>query len=140
MASEELIRQLTLEAIRQLGPNAAPQHIESVVRSAAAAAEVQAPRMPVPTSSSRVMITAYGYNEPGILAAITQVLAQHRCDVLDMTQKLLQEFFTLMMLVDLGNSPSEFTALQQDLAALGERIRMRILVQHEDVFNAMHRI
>lgn len=92
------------------------------------------------TDSGRIMLTAYGYNSPGILAAITEILSKHQCDILDMTQKLLQEFFTLMMLVDITNSPSDFSTIQSELNALNERMKMRVIVQHVDVFNAMYRI
>ena len=140
MISEELIRKLTLEAIEQLGAQATTANVQRVVRTAVARYEGGNAAAPSPAAPTRIIVTAYGYNSPGIIASITEVLARHRCDILDMTQKLLQEFFTLMMIVDLGNSPSEFSAVHDELSALGEKHRMRILVQHEEVFDAMHRI
>lgn len=140
MISEELIRKLTLETIEQLGAQATTANVQKVVRNAVAKLEGAGSAEAAPSAPTRIIVTAYGHNAPGIIASISEVLARHRCDILDMTQRLLQEFFTLMMIVDMGNSPSEFTAVHDELSAIGEKLRLRILVQHEEVFNAMHRI
>lgn len=139
MITEDFIRKLTEEAVAQLGTKATPANIQAVVDRAVQNLDRTRGTV-VSSNSGRIMLTAYGYNSPGVLAAITKILADHNCDVLDMTQKLLQEFFTLMMLVDITNSPADFSKIQNDLGALSERMKLRILVQHEDVFNAMHRI
>ena len=141
MLSEDLIRKLTLEAIEQLGEQATTANVQRVVQTAVTRMEAGSnPLLNTGASSSRIMITAYGYNAPGIIHGITEILARHRCDILDMSQKLLQEFFTLMMLVDIGRSESEYATVFEELSALGTRLNIRVLVQHEDVFNAMHRI
>lgn len=142
MVSEDVIRKLTLEAIEQLGANATTANVQRVVKQAVEKLEQRADGA-VPNASSdsgRIILTAYGYNAPGIIASITEILARHRCDILDMTQKLLQEFFSLMMIVDITNSPSAFLQLSEELSALSQRMGIRILVQHEEIFNAMHRI
>jgi ACT domain-containing protein len=138
MLTEEVIRSLTLEAIEQLGPQATTANVQRVVRTAAARLEGNGDHPAA--DAGRIIVTAYGVNRPGIIASITGVLARHECDILDMTQKLLQEYFTLMMIVDVRNARTEFTTIHDELAALGDEHGMRILVQHEDVFNAMHRI
>lgn len=139
MTDQDILLSLTLEAVRQLGASATPENVRNVVQRAVRNLE-RKPGDAMSPDSGRIMLTAYGYNSPGILAAITQVLAKHNCDILDMTQKLLQEFFTLMMLIDITNSPADFNTIQADLGRLSESMKMRILVQHEEVFNAMHRI
>jgi len=140
MVSEDVIRKLTLEAIEQLGPQATTTNVQRVVQTAVNRLESSPAQRPPSQDSGRIIITAYGYNAPGIIAAITEVLARHQCDILDMTQKLLQEFFTLIMIVDITKSPTQYASIGEELSTLGERLKMRILVQHEDVFNAMHRI
>lgn len=142
MVSEDAIRKLTLEAIEQLGANATTANVQRVVKQAVEKLE-QRTGTATPNASSdsgRIILTAYGYNAPGIIASITEILARHRCDILDMTQKLLQEFFSLMMIVDITNSPSAFQQLSDELSALSRKMGIRILVQHEEIFNAMHRI
>lgn len=143
MISEDVIRRITLEAIEQLGTQATTINVQRAVERAVSNLERTGPAMPqLPASaeSGRVIITAYGVNHPGIIARVADTLAQHRCDILDMTQKLLQEFFTLIMIVDITNSPSQLATVAEDLTRIGSELGIRILAQHEDVFNSMHRL
>jgi ACT domain-containing protein len=142
MISEDVIRRITLEAIEQLGTQATSINVQRAVERAVSNLERAggAASQAASAESGRVIITAYGVNHPGIIARVSDTLARHRCDILDMTQKLLQEFFTLIMIVDITNSPSQFAAVSEELARIGSELGIRVLVQHEDVFNAMHRL
>ena len=88
----------------------------------------------------KAIITVIGRDRTGIIAAVTTKLAAHQINVLDINQTVLQEYFTMIMLVDLAACQGSFEEVKGELAVLGEEMGMSIRVQHEDIFNAMHRV
>lgn len=89
----------------------------------------------------RAVITVAGKDRVGIIASVTQALAQQNVNVLDITQTILPpDFFTMVMLVDAGGCTIPFAELTSLLRAEGERLGLEIRAQREDIFNAMHRI
>ncbi len=147
---DEDIRRIAEEALRQLGQTASAEEVERVVRAAANKAdsaqndavrewkEVQAAQK-VP-KGDRIIITAFGENRSGILAGLTGTLAGYNCDILDLTQKLMQEFFTVMFLVDISEASADFETIKNALIKKGEELNLKVIIQHEAIFNAMHRI
>jgi ACT domain-containing protein len=140
------IRKLAQEAVKQLGSAANAETVEQVVKSALQRMEVRTEE-PVsvtqaakPKNGTRVIITAFGKNHVGILAGLTEVLARHHCDILDLSQKLLHEFFTIMLLVDISETKVEFEKVKEAVVARGEELDLKVIVQHEEIFNAMHRV
>ncbi len=88
----------------------------------------------------RVIVTVIGEDRVGIIAAVAEVLAKYQVNILDISQTILQDFFTMMMIVDISKSTVSLQALQDILKTLGEQIGMQIHAQHEDIFRFMHRI
>ena len=88
----------------------------------------------------KAIITVLGKDRTGIIAAVSGRLAQCEVNVLDITQTILQEYFTMIMLVDLASSALPFDEIKRSLAELGEELGMNIRIQHEDIFNTMHSI
>ena len=88
----------------------------------------------------KAVVTVVGRDTVGILAKITAVCADHNANVIDVTQSVMQELFTMVMLLDISDINSDFSALQNMLYELGEQIGMKIHVMHEDIFNSMHHI
>ncbi len=88
----------------------------------------------------KVIITIMGLDRIGIIAAITGILAGHNCNIQDISQTILQDYFTMIMLVDLEKCDLDFAALKQQLKETGESIGMQVNVQHTDIFDYMHRI
>lgn len=91
-------------------------------------------------SSSRIVITVLGKNRPGIVAGVTRVLGEANVDIRDITQSIIEDIFTMTMLADMSESPMDFTALQEALAAGGEAVGVTVTIQREDVFNFMYRL
>ena len=91
-------------------------------------------------SSSRIVITVLGKNRPGIVAGVTRVLGEANVDIRDITQSIIEDIFTMTMLADMSESPLDFTALQEALAAGGEAVGVTVTIQREDVFNFMYRL
>ena len=90
--------------------------------------------------STRVVVTVIGRDRVGIIAGVSGVLAEAGVNIVDISQTLMQDLFTMIMMVDIGRATIDFEELQRRLAAKGEELGMRIQAQREDVFSYMHRI
>ncbi len=88
----------------------------------------------------RAIVTVIGKDRVGIIAEVCALLAGHQVNVLDISQTVLQEYFTMIMLVDTAACTASFTELRDCLRQAGEGQGLDIRVQREDIFNAMHRI
>lgn len=86
------------------------------------------------------IITVIGKDKSGIIAKVSTKLAENEINIEDISQTIMQEYFTMVMLVEISNSKLSFTALVEEMKTLGEEIGVDIYVQHEDVFNNMHKI
>lgn len=88
----------------------------------------------------RAIVTVIGKDRVGIIASVTNLMSQYGVNVLDISQTVLQEYFTMIMLVDASLCTVPFAKLANLLKDAGEEMGMQIRAQREDVFNAMHRI
>ncbi len=88
----------------------------------------------------RAIVTVIGKDRVGIIADVTALLAQYGVNVLDISQTVLQEYFTMIMLVDASQCTVPFAALARTLDEAGAQRSLQIRAQREDIFNAMHRI
>ncbi len=88
----------------------------------------------------RAIVTVIGKDTVGIIAAVCALLSEHQVNVLDISQTVLQEYFTMIMLVDTKDSDLPFADLAELLKKEGEARGLSIRMQREDIFNAMHRI
>ena len=88
----------------------------------------------------KAIVTVIGKDQVGIIAAVCALLSEKNVNVLDISQTILQEYFTMIMLVDASAASVPFAELREDLAAAGRERNLDIRIQREDIFNAMHRI
>ncbi len=88
----------------------------------------------------KTIITVIGKDTVGIIAKVCTYLAENNVNVLDISQTIVQEFFNMMMIVDANKSEKSFEVLSAELKELGESIGVKVKMQHEDIFNCMHRI
>ncbi|MCI8423161.1 MAG: ACT domain-containing protein [Lawsonibacter sp.] len=88
----------------------------------------------------KAIVTVIGKDRVGITAAVCSLLAQHNINILDITQTVLQEFFTMVMLVDTAACTHSVGEMADILAQAGQEQALSIRIQREDIFNAMHRI
>ena len=88
----------------------------------------------------RAIVTVLGKDRVGIMSMVCALLAQHNVNILDISQTILQEYFTMVMLVDVSGCTVPFAQLAQELSDSGKERSLDIRVQREDIFNAMHRI
>ena len=88
----------------------------------------------------RAVVTVTGKDNMGIIAKVSGFLAEKKVNIEDISQTILQDFFAMIMLVDLSEATDSISELAKECADLGREIGMSIYIQHEDIFNAMHSI
>lgn len=88
----------------------------------------------------KAIITVVGKDQVGIIAKVCTYLAETHINILDISQTILQGYFNMMMIVDTQNATGDFSSISDELDKLGEKIGVNIKLQHEDIFNKMHRI
>jgi ACT domain-containing protein len=89
---------------------------------------------------TRLIITVVGYDRVGIIAGIANILADANVNILDISQTILQGFFTMATVVDASASKVELLELTRRLKEKGRELGLEVNVQHEDIFKFMHRI
>lgn len=88
----------------------------------------------------KAVITVLGSDRIGIIAAVTSILAEGGANILDISQTIMQDIFTMIMMVDLSGMGMDIGTLQEKLAAKGTDLGVEIRVQRDDIFRSMHRI
>ncbi len=86
------------------------------------------------------IITVVGKDKVGIIAGVCVALEKINVNVLDISQTVLQNMFTMNMLVDIKNANVDYAQIVEDLDKEGERLGVSIRIQREEIFDAMHRI
>lgn len=88
----------------------------------------------------KAVITVIGHDKVGIIARVSSVLADTGVNILDISQTIMQNMFTMIMLVSLKDCSESFDSIAKKLDKIGEDMGLSVRIQHEDVFNSMHRI
>ena len=86
------------------------------------------------------IITVVGKDQVGIIAKVCTYLEAKQVNILDISQTIIQEYFNMMMIVELSSITDEFGTICEELDKLGAEIGVNIKLQHENIFNKMHRI
>ncbi len=90
--------------------------------------------------TDKIVITVVGKDTVGIIARICVYLAEHGINVLDISQTIVQDYFNMMMVADLGGSEVPFDECAAAMNTIGEEIGVVITCQKEEIFEMMHRI
>ena len=160
MANEELIYRITRAVYSRLGGGAEEQAVEQLVTDIYREVEPflgstnganHSPSQSFPTtesispqsregSSDRMVISVFGVDHPGIVAAVAQILAAADCSIVDINQTVVQGKFAMVIIADTARARESASELKERLRLEGEKLGVRIYAQREDLFNAMHRI
>ena len=89
---------------------------------------------------SKVIITVVGKDTVGIIAKVCTYLADHKINILDISQTIVGGYFNMVMVVDITEAKDTFEETAEKLYAVGEELGMKIKIQHTEIFDAMHRI
>jgi ACT domain-containing protein len=159
MANQELIYRITRAIYDRLGTNADEGTVEELVTDiyrvvepalnpnetgrATASASVGGSFGASPTnegSASRVIISVFGIDHPGIVAGVAEILSEAQCSIIDINQTVVQGKFAMVIIADALRSQLSIADLKDRLRSEGEKLGVHIYAQREDLFNAMHRI
>ena len=136
-ADEQTVEQLVTEVYREIQPyigtNNGRSYSASPYSSATTAATSEG-------SSDRMIISVFGVDHPGIVAAVAQILAEANCSIVDINQTVVQSKFAMIIIANIARAKESAADLKERLRSEGEKIGVRIYAQREDLFNAMHRI
>mgnify|MGYP002618833459 FL=1 len=89
---------------------------------------------------NKTIITVVGKDTVGIIAKVCTYLADSQINILDISQTIVQEFFNMMMIVDMDHATGSFGEIATELEKVGEEIGVAIKCQREEIFTKMHRI
>jgi ACT domain-containing protein len=138
-ADEHTVEQLVTEIYRAVEPSlGANGTTPSVRRATTSATSVEASTNP--GSSSRIIISVFGVDHPGIVAGVAEILSEAQCSIVDINQTVVQGKFAMVIIADASRAQSSVTDLKDRLRSEGEKLGVHIYAQREDLFNAMHRI
>ena len=88
----------------------------------------------------KAIVTVIGKDQVGIIAGVCTKLAEYQVNVLDISQTVMNDYFTMMMVVDLSACGEPFDKLRAALRTYGEGRGLSIRIQREDIFDAMHKL
>ena len=157
MANEELIYRITRAIYERLGTSADEATVEQLVTDIYQTVEPSLSRNggAAPTSLSvgssfgetspegsadRLIVSVFGIDHPGIVAGVSQILAEADCSIVDINQTVVQGKFAMVIIANTARSQSSATELKERFRSEGGKLGVHIYAQREDLFNAMHRI
>lgn len=88
----------------------------------------------------KAVVTVIGVDKPGIIAKVSGKLFEENVNILDITQTIMGEIFSMIMLVDVKSKETDFSAFVSDMKAIGEEIGVEITVTRDEIYKSMHRI
>ena len=88
----------------------------------------------------KAIVTVVGKDQVGIIAGVCKTLADCQINVLDISQTIMEGYFTMMMVVDMTACKAPFDELRPLLKEYGEGRGLSIRIQREDIFDAMHKL
>ncbi len=148
MANEDLIYRITRAVYDRVGNAVDESTVEQLVtdiynqvRTAGLPASGQRVQPPSDEGSSdRMVISVFGLDHPGIVAGVSEILADASCSIIDINQTVVQGKFAMVIIVDTSRARESTAELKDRLGNEGQKLGVRIYAQREDLFNAMHRI
>ena len=164
MANEELIYRITRAVYGRLGTQADERTVENLVTDIYRAIEpvveggngaaggdggagasvrrrgLTAHGGEAEGSSDRLIVSVFGVDHPGIVAAVSRVLAEAGCSIIDINQTVVRGKFAMVIIADTRGARASAAELKDRFRREGEQLGVRIYAQREDLFNAMHRV
>lgn len=89
---------------------------------------------------NKTIITVVGKDAVGIIAKVCTYLAENNANILDISQTIVQEYFNMMMIVDLSQVDKPFEVVSNELTEVGLFLGVQVKCQREEIFDKMHRI
>jgi ACT domain-containing protein len=138
-ADESTVEQLVTDIYRAVEPALAKNGSRSAFVSGSAHASLGGASA-AEGSADRLVISVFGMDHPGIVAGVSQILADAGCSIVDINQTVVQGKFAMVIIANISGSKLSVTELKERFRSEGEKLGVHIYAQREDLFNAMHRI
>lgn len=133
---ENTVEQLVTDIYRQVEPelrNGRPSNSSFATSSPTSAVSREG-------SADRLIVSVFGVDHPGIVAGVSQILADAGCSIVDINQTVVQSKFAMVIIANTSRAKMSAAELKERFRVEGEKLGVRIYAQREDLFNAMHRI
>jgi len=156
MPNEELIYRITRAVYDRLGSTTDENTVEQLVTDIYRQVEPElrngsgsASSFPTSASGSgvsregsadRLIVSVFGVDHPGIVAGVSQILADAGCSIVDINQTVVQGKFAMVIIANTSRAKMSAAELKERFRVEGEKLGVRIYAQREDLFNAMHRV
>ncbi len=88
----------------------------------------------------RVVLTVIGQDKVGIIAGVSNALAECNINIININQNIMQGFFNMVLIADMSEATVSLQEAKEKVHALGEKIGVEIRMQSEEIFTAMHRV
>ncbi|WP_086444097.1 MULTISPECIES: ACT domain-containing protein [Enterococcus] len=88
----------------------------------------------------RAVLTVIGKDKVGIIAGVSHKLAELDMNILDVSQTIMDSYFTMMMVLEISKDKNNFEEIRSELNTLGEKLGVTISIQNEEIFNVMHKL
>ena len=88
----------------------------------------------------KTIITIVGQDTVGVLAKASGICAKHNANIIDVTQTVMGDYFSMVMMADISKLTCDFSQLSEEMQQGISEMGLVAYVMHEDIFNAMHRI
>ena len=88
----------------------------------------------------RAILTTIGKDKTGIIAGVSSYLAESGINIVDVSQTIMDGYFTMMMMVDVDDVTADFEKLTQELDALGTKLGVDINIRNQEMYDAMHQL
>jgi ACT domain-containing protein len=96
--------------------------------------------MPEEKISQICIVTVAGADRVGIIARLATVMAKANINIVDVNQKIMEDYFVMTMAVDIGQASVDIGQVRRKLDQVGRQMGLKITIQDENIFKAMHRI
>jgi ACT domain-containing protein len=145
MDDQQLIYDITKAVYTRLGASADRDVVESLVADVyrvirPAAGESARAERSSRGSQDRIIVSVFGLDRPGIVSAVSSVLADADCSIVDINQTVVDGKFAMVLIADSRRSALGVAEIKERFKEAGARLGVRIYAQREDLFNAMHRV
>ncbi len=88
----------------------------------------------------RAVLTVIGKDKVGIIAGVSQKLAELDMNIIDVSQTIMDSYFTMMMVLEISQGKNDFEMIRSELNTLSEKLGVTISIQNEEIFNVMHKL
>jgi len=148
MTEEQIIYEITKAVFSRLGTSVQRATVEDLVADVyravrpaiSAASEAPASKADDRGSQDRIIISVFGLDRPGIVSAVSSVLADADCSIVDINQTVVGGKFAMVLVADSRRSTTGVAELKDRFREAGQRLGVKIYAQREDLFIAMHRV